>query len=331
MTCIGPMSLLLLLSISVCADSEPSDHQNRIIPEGPFMGIEATDTPVLLFPDFINTAFGEYNGTFNSDGSQFFYTVSNIDFDVVVFTTLQKDGTWSTPAFAPFSAPYHEFDPLFAPEGNQIFYSSHRPTKRGGSSNASNIWKVEKLESGWSEPVLVPLFGPSQGNYFSSLTDEGDIYFNIWNTGDMYKATKQDTGYRIESLGDIVNSRQGDGDPFIAPDGSYLIFRSYRPGGMGNGDLWISFRIENEWQQPMNLGEPINSEYNEMCPYVTTDGRLFIFSSGRFHEHYYDAGLKDLTDVNNKLSTWDNGQQNIYAMSAGFIEDLRATAIETTR
>ena len=65
-----------------------------------------------------------------------------------------------------------------------------------------------------------------------------------------------------------------------------------------------------------------------MCPYVTTDGELFIFSSGRFEKGYYDDPPESLKDVETKLDTYDNGQQNIYTMHAGFIEEMRSIHIE---
>jgi hypothetical protein len=199
-------------------------------------------------------------------------------------------------------------------------------------SSPSNIWKVVKDENdSWSEPELINLEGPRKGNYFSSLTESGIIYFNIWNTGDIFKAIPSDTGYVVENLGDIINSNSGDGDPFIAADESYLIFRSRREGGLGTGDLWITFNLESGWTEPQNLGEPINTRYNEMCPYVTTDGKLFIFSSSRFQKSYFHEEVENLDDVKEKLSTWDNGQQNIYAMSASFIDSLKTEAIQQSK
>ena len=329
--CCGVILIPMLLSCGqIARDAGKQARLNVAFPEGNFMGIEATDTPTLLFPAFINTPMGEYNGTFNSEGSEFFYTISNIHYDVLVHTVLQSDGTWSQPKIAPFSARYPEFDPLFSPEGQHLFFSSHRPIDQGASTDASHIWKVEKKKGSWGDAQLVPLEGPVQGNYFSSVTENGDLYFNIWNTGDLYKALKTDSGYVVESLDSIVNSPQGDGDPFVSPDGSFLIFRSYRPGGYGSGDLWISFNLQGGWKKPLNLGEPINSEYNEMCPYVTTDGKLFIFSSGRFSKDYYDEEIKDLSDVADKLKSWDNGQQNIYAMSADFIGEMRKEMLQAS-
>ena len=321
--------LMTLLLLSCSKKSNTPVHHAMLSPSGSFMGIEATDTPVLLYPDFINTPMGEYNGTFNPEGTEFFYTVSNIWHNVIVSTSMQEDGNWSKPEFAPFSVKVDEFDPLFSPDGQSLYYSSHRPIADTLERSPSNIWKIDREDNGWSEPVQIPLYGPARGNYFSSLTHDGELYFNIWNTGNMYKASPVDTGYIIEQLGDVVNSSSGDGDPFIAPDESYLIFRSRRDGGLGVGDLWITFNIDSEWTDPQNLGEPINSRYHEMCPYVTTDGKLFIFSSGRFQETFFHDGVNNLEDVKSKLKTWDNGQQNIYAMSASFIEEFRKKAIDS--
>lgn len=312
-------------------NSEHGQNKNnsQAIPKGVFMGIEPTENPVLLYPDFISTPMGEYNGTFNPEGTEFFYTVSNNWHNVIVSTRLQDNGTWSKPAFASFSVKHDEFDPLFSPDGQSLYFSSHRPVIDTLDPSPSNIWKVEKdVNNSWSEPELIKLYGPRKGNYFSSLTDSGTIYFNIWNTGDMFKAIPVDTGYVVESLGDLINSNSGDGDPFVAPDESYLIFRSRRAGGLGAGDLWITFNLESGWTEPQNLGEPINSKYHEMCPYVTTDGKLFIFSSSRFDKTYFHEEVEDLDDVKKKLSTWDNGQQNIYSMSASFIDSMRMDALK---
>ena len=323
--------MMIGLIILVGCQNKPSTDltvNETPIPKGSFMGIMPTDTPVILYPGFINSPSGEYNGTFNPGGTEFFYTVSNNWHNVVVHTQLKNDGSWSKPSFAPFSVKHDEFDPLFAPDGKSLYYSSHRPIVDTLNSSPSNIWKVEMTESGWSNPILIPLYGPRKGNYFSSLTSDGSIYFNIWNNGNMYKAEPVDTGYVIKELGEKFIGSKGDGDPFIAPDESYLIFRSRNRGGLGAGDLWITFNIEGKWSEPENLGEPINSRYHEMCPYVTTDGKLFIFSSSRFKKPYFNDDINNLDDVQAKLSTWDNGQQNIYTMSADFIEDFRRKAIE---
>jgi len=81
-----------------------------------------------------------------------------------------------------------------------------------------------------------------------------------------------------ENLGPPINTAAGDDLPFIAPDESYLIFASDRPGGLGYRDLYVSFRVDDAWSEPVNLGAPINSEAWDIYPSLSPDGRYLFFT-----------------------------------------------------
>ncbi len=69
--------------------------------------------------------------------------------------------------------------------------------------------------------------------------------------------------------------------PFVMPDGKHLLFSSNRPGGIGGFDLW-SVAIDNEGNPldlPMNMGNTINSVYDEQAPYYHASSNTLIFSS----------------------------------------------------
>src|SRR6186713_2131449 len=76
-------------------------------------------------------------------------------------------------------------------------------------------------------------------------------------------------------------------DPLIAPDESFLIFHSNRPGGFGikdkdvnviHCDLYISFNEAGKWTKPINMGDQINTTGIEMAPALTPDGKYFLFT-----------------------------------------------------
>ena len=78
------------------------------------------------------------------------------------------------------------------------------------------------------------------------------------------------------------NTEAHEWDPFIAPDESYLIFCSTKPGGFGGDDFYISFKdSNNKWSEPVNLGELINSPASDNRPYVTNDGKYFFYTSSK--------------------------------------------------
>ncbi|WP_395375909.1 TolB family protein [Marinicella sp. W31] len=297
--------------------------------KGPFFGVVPDETPRLLAPNLIMSPFTEYNGAFNPAGTEFYYTISipgKIQGfqGIIAYTQLKKDGTWSPPLIAPFSGEYSDYDPIFSPDGSKLYYSSRRPLPNKPESIQNNVWFVERNDHGWGQPQLIKL--TDKGNTYNSLTRSGTLYFNTWSTGEMLTADKKKDGtYEIKTLPFPVNSEGNyDGDPFVSPEGDYLIFRRDRgQGTLGKGDLFITFNIKGVWTDPENLGEPINSKDHEMCPSVTPDGKIFIFSSNRKYADYQLNPNTPVIDIIDKYKSADNGRENIYYMSTGFIEKFR--------
>ncbi|NAY91521.1 hypothetical protein GTQ34_06295 [Muricauda sp. JGD-17] len=315
-------SLLLIIVFAIlgCKESIPTTKIEEVLaPKGPFFGIDPTDEPQLLAPELLASPTTEYNGTFSPDGTVFYYTTNMPGNAYITFTEMQEDSTWSNPRIASFSGTYSDYDPLFTPAGKRLYFSSSRPK---GNNENSKVWYVEQKDDSWSDPVRVILTGEEDNEYYSSLTHSGVIYFNIWSKGDIYRAVPKDSVYEVEPLPEIINKGRDKGDPFIDPNEKYLIFRGYDES-LGRGDLYISFNIDGAWTSPENLGEPINSKAHEMCPWVSQDGKLFIFASGRIQNGLEVRALDPIEKVHDKSRTYDNGALNLYYMSANFIETLR--------
>ncbi|HHS95773.1 MAG TPA: tetratricopeptide repeat protein, partial [Phaeodactylibacter sp.] len=69
--------------------------------------------------------------------------------------------------------------------------------------------------------------------------------------------------------------------PHLSNDGKKLYFASNRPDGFGGFDIYVSFKVGKTWTSPENLGPLVNSQGNELCPYL--DGDLLYFSSDWHH------------------------------------------------
>lgn len=315
--------LLTLLFLTVGCASRLEKEREFL--SNPFFGIEPSDSVQILAPNIISSNLFEYNGTFSPDGSEFYYTVNLPSRGQVVFMELQEDNTWTEPKFAHFSSSFSEVDPLFSPNGKKLYFTSNRPVSDSSDLNRNNIWFVEKTKNGWGEQEMVVL--TENGDYYSSITNQGEIYFNTWKTGDIYKAVKTDSSHFIERLPDIINLNKSVGDPFVSPKEDYLIFKGNNlEDTYGSSDLYISFKINNEWTNPVNLGEPINSSARESCPYVTADEKMLIFSSTRLNQEYETKPLQSISSLKSKSESFDNGAWNIFYISTAFIERLRTKA-----
>lgn len=76
------------------------------------------------------------------------------------------------------------------------------------------------------------------------------------------------------------NNQYSMGHPALTSDGKTMYFVSDMPGGYGGTDLYVSKLVEGKWTRPVNLGPNVNSEGNEMFPFVLNDSLLYFSSNG---------------------------------------------------
>lgn len=82
-----------------------------------------------------------------------------------------------------------------------------------------------------------------------------------------------------ENCGPNVNTPKGwESQPSLSADGKHLYFASIREGSQGI-DIYRCDRTEEGWSPAVNLGEPINTQYNDKSPFVHTDSKTLYFSS----------------------------------------------------
>jgi len=93
--------------------------------------------------------------------------------------------------------------------------------------------------------------------------------------------------------------------PAISKDGKTLIFASDMPGGFGGLDLYVSKKVGEDWTNPKNLGETINTVGNEAYPFISKTGDLYFSSDGLLGLGSYDI-FKTSADENGVYETPEN-------------------------
>lgn len=97
----------------------------------------------------------------------------------------------------------------------------------------------------------------------------------------MIVASKWDAGKWGEPVPLTFNSNEySNGHVALSPDGHLLYFVSDRPGGFGGTDLYVAKRSGDQWTNITNLGPEVNTEGNEMFPFVDANGKLYFSSNG---------------------------------------------------
>jgi outer membrane protein OmpA-like peptidoglycan-associated protein len=107
-------------------------------------------------------------------------------------------------------------------------------------------------------------------------TRAGDIYFSDLQADSSWS--------KPLPMGGNINSSYAETSVSISVDGNTLYFSSNREGGRGGFDIYTATKDKKgNWTSPKNLGEAINTEFDEESPFISTDGKTLFFSS-RGHE-----------------------------------------------
>lgn len=229
---------------------------------------------------FTDKTYAGYQ-TFDPSGEEFYYAVTDRGW---TSSSLYKMSV--SHRFAPVRLDLlhskWEGEPFITRDGAKLYFTAIVPP--GRQPWHADLYVAEKAGGGWGKPkILPPPVNSSASEWHLSVTDKGIFYFCSERDGgrlrgDIFRALPENGSYRIEKLPLAINSAANDCDPLIAPDESWLIFHSNRPGGFGEHDLYISFRNRaGQWSQAVNMGPAINTAGWEMAPSLTPDGKYLMF------------------------------------------------------
>jgi len=148
----------------------------------------------------------------------------------------------------------------------------------------------------WEKPRdITRQLGGYDRFYSNSITGDGKtlvLFMDDGDDGNLYFSQRKDTVWsRIRSAGRPINTIYWESHGFITPDGNSMYIASNRPGGYGELDLWVSERkADGSWGDPVNLGERINTPYNEDTPFFDPANEALVFSSdGHISMGNYDV------------------------------------------
>jgi hypothetical protein len=253
---------------------------------GPYLGqTPPGPTPRPFAPGIITTETEEGSSGFALNGTVFLFQ-KFLDHRCHTYIMRLKDGVWSAPELIPFWETMAENgDFVVSSDDRTMLYQVRTGV---GPATVSHIWRAEIAPAGWGdqtplpEPVNTPFF-----ESYASDTADGTLYFFSRRPGgkggfDLYRSPRRGGGYADPINLETLNTAANEWDPFVAPDESYLLFCSTKPGGLGGDDIYISFRSSSgAWGAPVHLGDEVNSPGSENRPYVTLDGKYFFFTSTR--------------------------------------------------
>lgn len=118
----------------------------------------------------------------------------------------------------------------------------------------------------------------TRNNYFNKSFGKDNQGVNNLK---IFRTKLEDSVWTSEETLPFNSDNYSTGHPSLSADGKYLYFVSDMPGGQGGTDIWrAELSTDGSLGSPQNLGATINTEGNEMFPFIHPDGTLFYASNG---------------------------------------------------
>ncbi len=228
-----------------------------------------------------NDTFPMGRVAFSQDGKEFYYSSNNTWFNskaAKIRYFKYENGKWN----GPFVLNEHYNTPTFSIDGNKLYFEGGQP-----DGKHFIVWQsTRKPEGNWTEPsvylavpyALYQFMPTASGTCYAGSRVPGDTTRKDMDICE-FKISGGDT--TIRSLGEPINTKEFDGDFFVAKDESYLIVSTKETKDY-ECELWISFhKTDGSWTPLVSLGPEINNDIaHRWGQYVSSDGKYLFYSTG---------------------------------------------------
>lgn len=197
-----------------------------------------------------------------------------------------------------------EIKKLSKGDNTDIFYNlfNSKIDEEGNVVGARNI-QFESISKGFhAGPVS---FCDKTQELFVTLSnfDNPEVKNNVYQKADIRLkiiiAKKVNGVWSVSEDFPFNNAAYSVGHPAISVTGDTLFFASNKPNsGFGESDIYMSVRKDGKWGNPTNLGDKINTPFDEMFPFYF-QGSVLFYASNKARNKKGDFELKYICKTGN--------------------------------
>ncbi len=193
---------------------------------------------------------------------------------------------------------YSEYVPVVSADKSTLIFTYRGPGCTGGLQNIEgkeddrgfyyeDVFIAYSYGDNWTIPVNISeTVNTTAHDAVTSITDDEKtllVYRNDGVSSDIMITTKdkkKNDWTKPKKLSKAVNTEYYESHATLSGDGNEIYFVSDKPGGFGGLDIYRSKKDEKgKWGEPENLGENINTPYDEEAPFIYKKGNVLYFSS----------------------------------------------------
>ena len=175
-----------------------------------------------------------------------------------------------------------EDSPFMMPDGNTFYFfftpDVRVPVEKQVIDGVTGIYSAKKVNGEWQKPERVLLQEPNKaGSDGCEFVQDDTIYFCTVREGyagiHWFKADYVDGRWQNWRNADaeLKMDEYKTGELHISRDGRELYFHAdNKAGGKGGRDIWMSKKVNGEWQEPVNVAA-VNTERDDGYPALSPD------------------------------------------------------------
>lgn len=235
--------------------------------------------------DTVNKFPMQYFPVVTADQQQLFFTrrlgTGADDEDIVV--SQKNNGRWTSPnpISQKINTKSNEGSCSVSADGRYMIFVA------GDINGHTDLYEARKVGDDWSQPrnLGANINSPYWDSQPSLSADGQELYFVSARKGgiggsDIWYSRKDSVGkwMRAVNLGNTINTKFDEESPFIHVNNRNLFYASNGLPGFGGYDIYMSELGGSGWQQPTNLGAPLNDYEDQFSFVVTSDGKSALYS-----------------------------------------------------
>lgn len=256
--------------------------------------------------DSINSSYPDYSPALSADEKTIIFTsrrpgstggdkdLEDHFYEDIYIAYKKSDSTWTTPASISPSIntiTNEASDGLSADAQTLLIYKD---------ANGGDIYYSSLNGNDWTPPQSIgSAINTSSWETSACLSPDGNtLYFVSDRKGglggrDIWKSTKLPNGTWsfAQNVGPPINTPYDEESPFIHPSGNVLFFSSKGHQSIGGFDIFFSTKGDKGWEEPLNIGYPINTTDDDLYYVTSPDGKRGYYSSSSRSEGF---GEKDI-------------------------------------
>jgi Tol biopolymer transport system component len=288
-----PLTLVFYSCVSIGQNKNAQDEQR-----GPYFGQNAPGRVAEIFAPgtVLVTGRYEYAVSFAPDLSEMYFTGEKEGENQKVYFSRLDGNKWSDPEPLKLTKgkKRNEFEAFVSTSGNELFFAAY-----DSIFSDEKIWFAKHLKNGWAEAEKLDSPINNDLVFYPNTALNGDLYYTSISKRKMYYAPFQNGKYQKVREVEIEFGIHG----FISPKQDFILVDAPKENKIARDrDIYVYFKRKNgTWSKPINLGNAVNTDFNETCPSISPDGKYLFFS--RYNEN--------------------GGLSNIYWVSAEVIHRLK--------